>query len=164
MIITASPQTPVRVISNHGFAEIVENLETGQKSLCSIRSFKKEERICSFSAKEICNKPNYLTVQISESEHIMLMPEFLQYINHSCDPNVFFDTEKFELIALRDIEENEELFFFYPSTELSMDQAFSCLCGSSNCLQQIQGAAFIDPAVIKQYRLTSFIKKQLGIN
>jgi hypothetical protein len=46
----------------------------------------------------------------------MLNPEWLQYINHSCDPNVAFDTAAFKLIALKDVKPGDELCFFYPST------------------------------------------------
>jgi SET domain-containing protein len=40
----------------------------------------------------------------------------MQYINHSCDPNVAFDTTAFKLVALKDIKAGDELVFFYPST------------------------------------------------
>ncbi|MGK7904081.1 MAG: SET domain-containing protein-lysine N-methyltransferase [Hormoscilla sp.] len=64
----------------------------------------------------------------------MLDPDFLQYINHSCAPNVFFDTSDLFLRALSKIEIGEELTFFYPSTEWSMDRQFDCLCQSKDCL------------------------------
>ena len=48
--------------------------------------------ICSFSAGITQSYATYLTVQTGADRHITLMPEFLQYINHSCGPNVFFNT------------------------------------------------------------------------
>jgi hypothetical protein len=89
------------------------------------------------------------------------MPVFLQYINHSCNPNVFFDTTTMEVIALRDIEPNEEFSFFYPSTEIDMAQPFICYCGSKDCLQNIRGAKYITGEILKKYRLTDFVKQQL---
>ena len=58
-----------------------------------------------FNAKENFARPSYLTVQIGIKKHITLMPEFLQYINHSCSPNVFFDTTLMQLVCLKPIAE-----------------------------------------------------------
>ena len=121
------------------------------------------EVICKFGNKEILDRPNYLTVQIGDSQHIMLDPEYLHYINHSCSPNVFFDTENMVLIALRNIEIGEEFTFFYPSTEWSMDRGFDCICQSENCLGYIQGAAHLPLNVLTKYELSDYIKQKLGI-
>jgi hypothetical protein len=91
----------------------------------------------------------------------MLDPEFLQYINHSCNPNVFFDTQKRVVIALGNIEIGEEFTFFYPSTEWSMDRGFDCICQSKNCLGYIQGAAHLPPNVLKKYKLSQYIQQKL---
>lgn len=65
-------------------------------------------------------------LQVGETEHIMLSPEWLQYVNHSCTPNVFFDTSTLKLIALKDIKAGEELCFFYPRS-VHMDDALLSL-------------------------------------
>ncbi|WP_287521727.1 SET domain-containing protein-lysine N-methyltransferase [Okeania sp. SIO2C2] len=93
----------------------------------------------------------------------MLDPEFLQYINHSCNPNVFFDTQKKVVIALRNIEIGEEFTFFYPSTEWSMDRGFNCICQSENCLGYIQGSAHLPLNVLKKYKLSDYIRQKLGV-
>jgi hypothetical protein len=103
-----------------------------------------------------------LTVQIDIGKHITLQPEFLQYINHSCEPNVFFDTTTMHLVALKKILQQEEMTFFYPSTEWEMVQPFNCYCGSVNCLGTIKGASFLPKDIWKQYRLTDFIQQQLN--
>ena len=72
------------------FAEIWECPETGAKSLHATTQFFPGDIITQIGVTQYVEKPNYLSVQINESQHIMLAPEFLQYINHSCDPNVFF--------------------------------------------------------------------------
>ena len=69
-----------------------------------------------FRAKEILTEPNYLTVQLKEQQHILLTPEFLQYINHRCDPNVSFNITKRVLRCLSQIEVEEEKTFFYTRT------------------------------------------------
>ena len=133
------------------------------KSLHAAIELQLGEVICKFGNKEILDRPNYLTVQIGDSQHIMLDPEYLHYINHSCSPNVFFDTENMVLIALRNIEIGEEFTFFYPSTEWSMDRGFDCICQSENCLEYIQGAAHLPLNVLTKYELSDYIKQKLGI-
>jgi hypothetical protein len=149
------------IVSNHEFAEVRRKASNNQNALFAIRSFKAGQFIADFSASTISAEPTYLTVQISVRKHITLQPEFLQYINHSCSPNVFFDTTTMQVKALRPINLGEELTFFYPSTEWKMVQPFNCYCGSPRCLDQIRGAAYIPEDVLKQYRLTDFIQQQL---
>ena len=67
-----------------------------------------------------------------------------------------------QLVALKEIHPEEEMTFFYPSTEWEMIQPFSCYCGGSSCLRQIRGAAYLPKAVWKQYQLTDFIQNQLA--
>ncbi|MEO1431860.1 MAG: SET domain-containing protein-lysine N-methyltransferase [Cyanobacteria bacterium J06632_19] len=119
------------------------------------------DTIADFGIKAHLEKPNYLTVQIDDTEHILLEPEFLQYINHSCDPNVFFDTTNMVVTCLKTIEVGEAMTFFYPSTEWSMAQGFDCFCGSENCLKKIQGAAHLSPDIIDNYRFSEHIRKKL---
>ena len=150
-----------RTISDHNFAVVQQNLSTHQKALFAQQSFQPGEMIAEFSAGTIAAEPTYLTVQVDIGKHITLQPEFLQYINHSCAPNVFFNTSTMQLVALREIQEGEEMTFFYPSTEWEMIQPFNCYCGNENCLGTIQGAAFLPKNAWKQYRLTDFIQQQL---
>ena len=161
MINIASPHPEIEIISHHGFAEKRKNVVNKQNSLHALQSFNKGDIISEFSAGQVFTEPNYLTVQTGIKQHITLMPEFLQYINHSCDPNVFFDTTIMKVIALKDIAANEEFTFFYPSTEWDMAQPFYCYCESSNCLQNIQGAKYISKNQLKNYQLTDFIQQQI---
>ena len=151
------------VIGSYEFAEVREDASSLAKSLHSIISFAKDEIVCMFEAAAILKKPTYLTIQTGIDEHIHLKPEFLKFTNHSCDPNVFFDTHTMQLIALKNIEPGDEFTFFYPSTELDMAQPFICLCGSKNCLKKISGAAHMSADILKRYTLTHFIQQQLAI-
>jgi hypothetical protein len=150
-----------KIISTHGFAEIVENIFLRQRSLHAITSFNAGDIICSFEAKDFLTQPTYLTIQIKNGQHITLQPAFLQYINHSCNPSVFFDVTNWKLIALMAIEAGDELTFFYPSTEWEMAQPFVCFCNAANCLHNIQGAADLDEKILAHYRLTDFIQQQI---
>lgn len=144
------------------FAQIGECPTTGSKSLQATTEFGPGQVISDFGPKEVLDRPNYLTVQVGDGQHILLDPEFLQYINHSCAPNVFFDTKKMVVTALRKIEIGEELTFFYPSTEWSMDRGFDCLCQSEDCLGSIQGAAHLPLEVLSKYQFSKYIWQKLA--
>ncbi len=151
-----------RIVSNHVIAEVRQKNSNQQNALFVLRPYRAGDDIAEFSAGTISAEPTYLTVQIGIGKHITLQPEFLQYINHSCDPNVFFDTTTMKLVALKDLQPEEELTFFYPSTEWKMTQPFGCYCGSHQCLGNIKGAAYLTKEAIERYRLTDFIQQQLA--
>ena len=136
---------------------VVRHPATGQSALAALKPFRAGDTISPFSAASSQITPTYLTVQLGEHLHIELFPDILQYMNHSCEPNAFFDTTGMEVLALRDISVGEELGFFYPSTEWHMAQPFECLCGAASCLKRISGADNLAAAVLVRYRLTEFI-------
>lgn len=151
-----------RTVSNHVIAEVRQKISNEQNALFALRSYQPGEVIADFSAGTISAEPTYLTVQVGVDKHITLQPEFLQYINHSCDPNVFFNTSTMQLVALKELKAEDELTFFYPSTEWEMTQSFDCYCGSPKCIGSIKGAAFLSNELISQYRFTDFIQQQLA--
>ncbi len=151
----------IQVVSNHGFAEVRYNVQSKQNTLVAMKGFKSGDLISPFKSGTVSSEPHYLTVQTGEHTHITLVPEFLQYINHSCEPNAFFDTTTMELVALKEIHAGEEFSFFYPSTEWAMAQPFYCYCGSAKCLQNIQGASFLSSSQRQNYKFTDFINRQL---
>ena len=71
------------MFSKHGFADIMQNQETGEKSLHATRFFDQEEVLSAFTAAKVLATPTYLTVQTGIDQHILLEPVFLQYIHHS---------------------------------------------------------------------------------
>ena len=149
------------IVANHQFAEIRKDRETGQQVLFALRSFRKGELISPMGSAFTTDKPSYLTVQTGNKTHIALHPYFLQYINHGCDPNCFFDTSLMQVTALKDIAAGEELTFFYPSTEWEMDSPFQCYCNKPCCVGFISGAANIPYEILKRYKLSDFIKRKI---
>lgn len=146
---------------NTSYFASVSISDTGERCLISAAAFSKGDLICKFSAAEILEKPSFLTLQIDVNQHILLSPVFLRYVNHSCSPNSFFDTDKMEFIALEKIEPGQEFRFFYPSTEWEMESPFTCNCKTEKCLGSISGAKFMNKDILKHYRITEFIKQQL---
>ncbi|MEI7614431.1 MAG: SET domain-containing methyltransferase [Betaproteobacteria bacterium] len=142
-----------------GAFSIRESLATGQKALHAGKAFQAGEVLSEISFRARVPTPTYLSVQFGEVEHGMLYPVHLEYINHSCSPNVFFDVNALHLRALRPIAPGEELCFFYPSTEWTMTQSFHCHCNSTGCLGYIQGAAYLPEHVLDEYEFSGHIKK-----
>lgn len=160
MSVTTLPST---VLSGHyGFTEIHKRLHENHHLLVSTKKFNPEDCICIFSAKEIHPVPSRYTVQVNETQHIILSPDFLQYTNHSCNPNAFFNTTTMELIALRAIAPGDEFTFFYPSTEWFMAEPFTCGCGEPCCINTIKGAQELTNEILNRYRLTDFIQRKLN--
>ncbi|MGK7876655.1 MAG: SET domain-containing protein-lysine N-methyltransferase [Xenococcaceae cyanobacterium] len=146
-------------------AKIQQHLSTRGYSLHATREFQPGQVITYFGARAFLDSPTYLTVQFND-KHVLFKPKLLQYINHSCNPNVFLDMEGIEfhrgrVLAIKQIKEGDELTFFYPSTEYSMIQPFKCLCASENCLNEIKGAKYIPLDIIRNYSLSSHIKLKL---
>lgn len=145
------------------FGTVVHDKTTNQKSFISQINIEEGHVISTFSQREILKTPTYLTVQKSDKEHILLHPEALQYINHSCNPNVFFDVDNFEIIALKNIKIGEEITFFYPSTEWEMAQPFTCNCKSEFCLGKINGTFDLSLETILKYRASKYIQEKIHI-
>lgn len=104
----------------------------------------------------------YSSVQISEDADIELNSD-LVYCNHSCDPSVVFDTDKFEVrVADRVLNQGDDVTFFYPSTEWQMQQPFECQCGSDQCLGTVRGAKYLDEAVLRRHWLNPHIERLLA--
>ncbi len=161
MIKTSVTTPSFEVISKHIFANVVLNNETNQRSLFAAISCMPGNVICGFGAATTQTFATYLTVQTGTNRHITLKPEFLQYMNHSCNPNAFFNTTSMELVCLQPIQPGDELTFFYPSTEWEMAQPFVCNCNSAACIQLINGASHLSIETLSKYKLTDFIRQQV---
>ncbi|HWJ25958.1 MAG TPA: SET domain-containing protein [Flavisolibacter sp.] len=70
-------------------------------------------------------------LQIDFDRYILCVPPFL-YSNHSCNPNCGVNTN-FEMVTLRDVREDEELFWDYSTSMLERHWTLSCACGEKNC-------------------------------
>jgi hypothetical protein len=146
--------------ADQAYCQVIVDPLTGFRSLITTRPLKKGQVVSAFTHGALHRKPNYLTVQTGEHRHIELAPTFLECINHSCDPNVEFNLERMEVIALKDIPAKKELTYFYPSTEWDMDQSFVCQCKTKRCLGIIQGARYIADEILTHYALSPFIREK----
>ena len=129
------------------------------RTLVTKRAYTKGEVICPIPSENIMDKPNRFTVQIARDRHTHVGK--LAALNHSCDPNVILDTETMQMIACKDIQKGEELYFFYPSTEWQMDAPFICLCGASNCIHVVAGARFLPLSTLEHHYLNPHIREEM---
>lgn len=136
--------------------EIRFNTDGKGKSLVTTTPIKKGDVLHKITNFHQINSATYTSVQISQEINIEEL--YLAHLNHSCDPNVILDTNNLEIRALKDIQSNEELTFFYPSTEWNMSTPFACKCGASQCLRIIAGAKYLSIDVLSQY----FINRHIG--
>jgi hypothetical protein len=127
------------------------------RSLVTRRVYRKGQIICEIPTDKVIDRANRYTVQIGRNRHTEVGK--LTALNHSCDPNVILDTERLVMVARRDLEPGEELFFFYPSTEWEMAAPFICLCGASNCIHVVAGARFLSLSTLETHYLNRHIRE-----
>jgi hypothetical protein len=150
------------VVSADTVAEVRADVVSGNRSLFSKKAFRKNEVIADFFWDKIYSSPTYLTIQIGDDQHIELIPSWLQFTNHSCDPNAFFDTTNKQLVCIKPIRKGDEITFFYPSSEWDMDRPFGCHCKSSMCRGRISGAKHLTKQVQDRYRFTDYIQAKIN--
>jgi hypothetical protein len=154
-------QPAYEIVFSEDVAEVRQAADSGAKCLFAKQAFQPGDIIAKFYPEAILSNATYLTIQLDEKEHISILPEYLRYTNHSCAPNIFFDTAALEVKCLKPVAIGEEMTFFYPSSEWDMAQPFDCCCGHKECLGTIQGAAHLSDEVLKSHTLTEFIQQKL---
>lgn len=98
----------------------------------------------------------YQTIQVGPDQHCLASLE-LALLNHSCNPNLIVDTESGFIYAQKIIYPQEELSFFYPSTEWNMARPFICNCGSPKCIRVVRGAYRTPLNVLSSHFLNNHI-------
>jgi hypothetical protein len=135
---------------------------TGARCLRALLPIDAGRVLATFGGSERVERASRYTVQADETSHLALRPEILRYVDHSCDPNVYFDVERMLLVSLRRIVPRDKLGFFYPATEWSMAEPFDCACGAPRCLGRIAGASALPREVLERYRLSAHVRALIG--
>jgi hypothetical protein len=136
----------------------VENTVSRGNRLITTSAISKGTVFHKITDYQLMGQATYQTVQVDTAMH--LEEYYLSHTNHSCAPNIVIDITRLECRALRDIEPGEELSFFYPSTEWSMNQPFVCNCGSAHCIQLVEGAKTLSLNVLGKQFINPHIRRQ----
>ena len=126
------------------------------------RAFPASAVFCPMEFGPVRSQPWRHSIQIAFDEHAEPLPNFLRYLNHSCDPNLFIDVRAGQVITLRSIAVGEELTFFYPSTEWDMDRPFDCLCAEPSCIGNVAGAKYLPLETLNDYFINPHIQQLLS--
>ena len=89
------------------------------KGLFSTKEYRKDEVIFELSG-EIFSSPSRETIHIGNDKHIY--DTYGIFINHSFNPNIRIENVK--VIALKDIQEDDEFVFDYNENEINMASPF----------------------------------------
>ncbi len=126
--------------------------------LITDQPFRRGEVIYHMSGYRVTEAPTYQTIQVGHAQHIEELG-VIAYLNHSCRPNTLIDVARLDVIAVRDIAADEELNFFYPSTEWEMDRPFICLCGAPQCVRLVAGAKYLSIDTLSRYFVNTHIRE-----
>ncbi|KAJ2999339.1 hypothetical protein HDV02_003120 [Globomyces sp. JEL0801] len=90
--------------------KVEESLQDFSSKAVTLKKFAAGEKVCDIVGITEGFKV-WTSVQFGENRHIELNSE----LNHSCDPSIRIDPEEQAIYALKDLNVNDELSFFYPS-------------------------------------------------
>ncbi|MEK6932743.1 MAG: SET domain-containing methyltransferase [Nanoarchaeota archaeon] len=109
---------------------------------------------------------NAEALQIDEDKFLESTAKFDDFLNHSCNPNCCIDWQILNLVALKNIQKDEELSFNYNVSEYDLLEGgnftFKCKCGSKNCLKEIKGFKYLTHIQRKEIQkfISPFLKNK----
>lgn len=117
---------------------VVEEREPGKgKAVYTRLSHARGEMIGRFTGTVLSYRTQH-TLQINPTMHLLDL-DFVGYLAHSCEPNVFVDMQTLEVWTLKDISPESALTMDYAATEDELFRQFACLCGAPGCRHWITG-------------------------
>jgi hypothetical protein len=106
------------LVSTHDAVAVWECQRSGHRALRALRPFQPGEVVVSIGIVSIQETKSRYTLQLDEQRHIRMTPAYCEYVNHHCNPNVYFDLDHGQLSAIRPVAINDILSSFYPSHEV----------------------------------------------
>jgi uncharacterized protein len=128
-----------------------------------ISYFKGEKyKITNQSKQDALANPNWIAV--GKNTWMDTNPP-LRFTNHSCNPNASIKG-KVTLVALRNIQKNEEVTIDYSITEGDPRWFMKCLCGEKKCRKVVSSVQSLPYEIYKRYlpfvpRFTQSLYKKL---
>lgn len=127
------------------------------KGIFSIQEIKEGEIVCIIKGRRMfkINKnekdalahPNWVGFKINN--WVDPVPPY-KYLNHSCKPNTAIKGSK-TLVALKNIEKDEEITIDYSIIEADPRWYMKCHCGNNNCRGIIKSIQFLPDQTYSRY-------------
>lgn len=116
-----------------------------QSGVYAGREFEPGERVMDVEG-DISPQPSRYSIQIGVDRHVHPWgPDTpWMYLNHSCRPNLAYDSASAGMVAIELIRPGDQLTFNYLTTEWEMAEAFDCACGDPQCFGRIAGYRHLD--------------------
>ena len=141
---------------------IIKSVGKKGKGVFSLKNFQPGQTILRLKHNKIVSKEIVSKLSYHYQNHmgyvgkgkyaIYKSPE--KYINHSCDPNVYFkhiNTFSEKVIAIKPIKSGEEIVSDYTIDSVD-DWRMKCQCGSRNCRKNVSGLfSSLDKNTQKKY-------------
>ncbi len=127
---------------------LVLDKESGKRTVAAC-DFAEGDIVMFFDAT-IAPKQDMHTIQLEPELHVV--SKKAKFVNHSCMPNTMVCTTDKTFVAIRDIEEGEEITFNYNTTEYELSSPFLCLCNSNNCYTYIKGFKYLNSEEILEIK------------
>ena len=142
-----APKCAVREI-HPGFNGIFAIAPIAKGELLSIWS---GEIMTRAQVQQLPEKYQHYATQIEEEFYLAgVMDDPADYFNHSCNPNAGMQGQ-IVLVAMRDIQPDEQICFDYAMTDGSDYDEFECRCGAENCRRVVRGSDWQNPELWERY-------------
>ena len=105
--------------------------------------------------------PQTLALQIGPDLYLGASGSFDDCVNHSCEPNaglVIVGTTV-DLMALRDIQSGEEIYFDYSTTMDEDDFEMDCHCGTPSCRKRVRDFKHLPAELKRKYSELGVVPK-----
>jgi SET domain-containing protein len=96
-------------------------------------------------------------LQIGHDKYIYL-DDPGRMVNHSCNPNAGIRGDTV-LVAIRDIEKDEEIRFDYSTTMDEDDWTMRCKCGEKNCRKEIKDFKYLPKETREKYLKLGIVQR-----
>lgn len=102
--------------------------------------------------KSLPSQVRRYSLQVEENHYLVSLSdcEPPDYVNHSCSPNAGLSGQ-ISLVAMRDIQADEDVTYDYAMSDGSSYDEFSCGCGSRHCRGRVSGDDWLRADLWKRY-------------
>jgi len=79
-------------------------------------------------------------------------PDDWNPVNHSCNPNIWYEEDVMTTVSMKDIKKGEELTMDYCTFLIESDLTFDCECGESCCRKRFTGKDYMIKELQEKYK------------